>query len=83
MKQPIEVRHDLEADAYDVRYSTAVRAKGVFVDPAGEVMADLDAAGDVIGIEVLTLDSETAPFLGAFVARHELSLPPQITNPAA
>ena len=63
MNSPIEVKVDLEANASYVRYRRLLPgehvASSVEVDGDGAVVADVDADGGLIGIEVLGFDSET------------------------
>lgn len=76
MKLPTSVEVDLEHQLGYVYYvEDSEVAETVDVWQEGRVAADLDAAGDVIGIEVLGLESETLEHAQKYAADRGLALP--------
>ncbi|MBV8582075.1 MAG: hypothetical protein JOZ86_15735 [Candidatus Eremiobacteraeota bacterium] len=78
MIAPMEVRYDEEVDVLCVRYARAKRLRTVFVDPDGEIMADLAHDGSVLFLELLYVGSEQRMALDAFAQAHDLVLPPEV-----
>lgn len=75
MQQLLRVTRDTEAgnDLY-LYYSEKPIAKTVSMDDAESVMIDFDAAGGVVGVELLDPDTESLELLTKIAREHELSL---------
>jgi uncharacterized protein YuzE len=76
MTKPQAVEIDVESGAGYVAYSKEKVAETRDVWEDGTVAADLDARGNVVGIEMLALDSETLAQARAYAAGHDLVFPP-------
>ena len=81
MINPETVEVDREVEAAYVRYAKGVVAETVDVWEEGTVAADVDAAGNVLGIEVLGFDDETLWHARAFAQEHDLAFPPRVRAP--
>jgi hypothetical protein len=81
MKQPINVRTDPSVRAAYVEYSLALSVNTVDLTKTGSVAYDVDAAGNVVGIEILGLDHpEQIEIARAFAASHDLAFPRDLTG---
>lgn len=81
MRKPTSIEIDFAANAGYVYYIPRARiAETVDVWEQGQVAADLDDAGDVVGIELLGFDAETLEHARTFAAERDLAFP---TNLAA
>jgi uncharacterized protein YuzE len=81
VKLPTSVEIDIEEQfgyVYYVEDNPEV-CETVDVWQEGRVAADLDAAGNVIGIEVLGLDSETLECARRYAAEHDLAFPDSLS----
>ena len=79
MIRPISVRVDLHASAGYVEYVADVEVAGtedVWHD--GQVAADLDETGRVLGIEVLGFDNETLQRAREYAESKDLAFPPHL-----
>lgn len=81
MIKPQTVDVDREVEAAYVRYGKGVVAETLDIWEEGTVAADVDAAGNVIGIEVLGFDEETLSHARAFAQEHDLAFPSRIVAP--
>lgn len=75
MKNPKNLEIDLEAKLGYVQYADAQIAGTIDVWHDGQVAADLDAHGDVVGIEVLSLDEATLSQAREYAASKGLAFP--------
>jgi hypothetical protein len=76
MTQPVSVDVDLAIRAAYVRYAPGPSVQTVDVTETGSVAYDVDAAGNVIGIEVLSIQRpEQIAIARAFAEAHELAFP--------
>ncbi len=80
MTVPLKIEINPKAGAGYIHYSNAKVVTTVDVWEDGQVAADLDATGAVVGIEVLDLDAETMRHARAFASDHDLLLPEIETN---
>lgn len=80
MREPKQIRIDLEAGAAYVAYSESkvVTTEDVWED--GQVAADYDAAGSIIGIELLGFDAETLAHAKAFAQENALAFPSNLAG---
>lgn len=78
MMKPLGVEIDFESKAGYVTYAERRVAETLDVWEEGTVAADLDAEGNVIGIEVLGLDAQTISRARAFAEEHDLAFPPHL-----
>jgi uncharacterized protein YuzE len=72
---PLDVTIDDEVQAGYVRYAKTEVAETVEVWDHGTVAADLDSAGNVIGIELLGFAKEILSHARAFAREHDLVFP--------
>jgi hypothetical protein len=49
------------------------------IDPSSQLIADYDAAGEVVGVQLLGLEIETLSLAAEFLALVELPVPPPLT----
>ena len=75
MIQPIDIEIDDEANAGYIRYAKATVAETVEVWEEGTVAADLDSAGNVIGIELLGFEDDILAKAKAYAREHNLAFP--------
>lgn len=75
LNAPINVKVDLEANAGYVQYSSGSVARTVDVWDDGQVAADVDADGKVLGIEVLAFDEETLSRARSYAHERGLAFP--------
>jgi len=75
MTKPLGVRVDLEANAGYVSYRLGEVAGTLDVWHDGRVAADLDDAGNVLGIEVLGFDDKTLAQARMFAEDRGLAFP--------
>jgi uncharacterized protein YuzE len=82
MKKPTSVEIDIQHRLGYVYYQESSKkvAETIDVWREGRVAADLDDAGNVVGIELLGFDDNTLEHARKFAAEHELAFP---TNLAA
>jgi uncharacterized protein YuzE len=80
MKQPERIEIDLEAQASYVYYSDADVAETIDVLRDGAVAADLDAKGNVVGIELLGFESDVIECARGYAASHDLGFPPGLNG---
>lgn len=78
MIHPLDIAIDEEADAGYVRYANAVVAETVEVYEEGTVAADLDAGGNVIGIELLGFTDDILASARAYASDHDLVFPAEL-----
>ena len=78
MRQPERIEVDLEAQASYVCYSREDVVRTVDILGEGDVAADLDVKGDVVGIEVLGFESEVIDCARTYAASHDLGFPPDL-----
>lgn len=83
MIKPISVDADLDALAAYVRYSQAAIANTIDVWKDGQVAADVDDAGNIVGIEVLAFDKRTLENARAFAANRSLAFPRDLSGLAS
>lgn len=75
MIKPVGLQVDLETDAAYIRYAEGEVAATIDVWQDGWVAADVDGAGQVLGIEVLDLDLETLEHAREFARARGLAFP--------
>lgn len=75
MIKPVGLQVDLEMDAAYIRYAEGEVAGTIDVWEDGWVAADVDGAGQVLGIEVLDLDIETLEHAREFAHTRGLAFP--------
>jgi hypothetical protein len=77
MRHPIEItqHHDIENPPVYVRYSNERVASTKSVDPDFAVNVDLDAAGLVVGIELIAVDPYTIEWATQVARAHDLAIP--------
>lgn len=76
LTQPCQVERDDAIGAVYVYYSPDAQSLATLdVWGDGAVAADLDAAGQVIGLEILSLDEQTLQQARTFAASRELAFP--------
>lgn len=81
MKQPINVRTDLSVRAAYIEYAPALSVSTVDLTKTGSVAYDVDAAGNVVGIEILDFDRpERIDIARAFAESHDLAFPRDLTG---
>ena len=81
MRKPTSIEIDFAANAGYVYYVPRARvAETLDVWEDGQVAADLDDAGNIVGIELLDFDDDTLERARTFAAEHDLAFP---TNLAA
>ena len=80
MTAPVSVERSDEVDVLYISYRKGDVSRTVAVDPKGEILADLDANGDVLGIECLSINAAVRADLDAFARRHALMLPPDVDS---
>ncbi len=78
MKQPERIEVDLQAQATYIYYSHEMVAGTIDIIQDGAVAADIDAAGGVVGIEVLGFDETVVERARAFAASRGLAFPPDL-----
>jgi len=59
VKKPTQIRIDVQSDAGYVRYTDEPIVNTIDVWKHGQVAADIDAQGEVVGIELLGFDAPT------------------------
>lgn len=86
MTLPIEVKVDLEANASYVRYRRLLPgehvAETVDVVDDGSVAADVDARGNILGIELLGFNGDTMITAQKFASDHDLAFPRDLSGVA-
>jgi len=82
MIHPIDVQIDDEAGAGYVTYAKGEVAETVEVWEEGTVAADVDASGNIIGIEVLGFDEDVLSRARAFASENDLSFPARLGSTA-
>jgi uncharacterized protein YuzE len=81
MKQPIDVRTDLSVRAAYIEYAPALSVGTVDLTETGSVAYDVDAAGNVVGIEILGIDHlERIDIARVFAASRDLAFPRDLTG---
>ena len=81
MRMPTSIEVDLENRVGYVYYVSEPKvSETIDVWQEGRVAADLDASGNVLGIEVLGLDEETLERARAFAAAHRLAFPIKLAD---
>jgi len=81
MTQPINVRTDLSVKAAYVEYATALSVSTVDLTDTGSVAYDVDADGNVVGIEVLGFEHpERVAIAREFAASRDLAFPRDLTG---
>ena len=81
MKQPVSVDVDLVIKAAYVQYLVDREVlETVDIWQHGQVAADLDADGQIIGIELLRIDESTVAQARAFAAKSGLAFPQNLAG---
>lgn len=81
MRMPTFVEVDLQNRLAYVSYSSEPRvSETIDVWHEGQVAADLDDVGAVVGIEVLSLDEETLQHARVFAAERNLAFPANLAD---
>jgi uncharacterized protein YuzE len=80
MTKPVSVRVDLETSAAYVRYAEGDVAGTIDVWRDGWVAADVDQSGQVLGIEVLDLASDTLEQARIFARSRDLAFPDHLED---
>lgn len=75
MKKPRALDIDFEAGAGYIRYADGEVAGTIDVWEDGQVAADVDAADEVLGIEILGFDDETLAHARRFAHGRGLAFP--------
>ncbi len=75
MTVPLKIEIDSHAGAGYVQYTNTKIVTTIDVWEDGQVAADLDADGAIVGIEVLDFDRPTMTHAKAFAAEHDLMFP--------
>jgi uncharacterized protein YuzE len=75
MTAPLKIEIDSKAGAGYVKYTDKKIATTIDVWEDGQVAADLDGDGAIVGIEILDLDEPTITHAQAFAAEHDLAFP--------
>jgi uncharacterized protein YuzE len=83
-RRPVEIRIDTESNSAFVRYSASEDVdveETVDLDPTGSVAVDVDAAGAVLGIEILdAADPESLAIAARYASEHGLAFPRDLTG---
>ena len=78
---PISVRVDLEVQAGYVGYRPIARGHVARTERVGEdVCVDYDANGDLLGIELLSLDNAAIDVALEFAKSHDLAFPSNLSG---
>ena len=80
MTSPISIRVDLQAKAAYINYSDEAVVDTIDVWEDGQVAADIDMNGKVIGIEVLGFDDETLRQAHAYAEKNGLGFPANLAG---
>jgi len=75
MTKPIGVEVDLESKSGYVAYSDRRIAETHEVWDEGTIAADVDAGGEIVGIEMLQLDRDTLSRARRYAEEHDLIFP--------
>lgn len=76
MRQPLNVRTDLSVRAAYVEYGTAASIETIDLTETGSVAYDVDAGGNVVGIEILGFEHpERVELARKFAAGRDLAFP--------
>jgi hypothetical protein len=76
-----EIRADFEADAYEIRYRDLPKGKFIHHDEriGPDVTAGILADGEVFGIELLGLQSDTIAAARRYAVAHGLAFPDDLS----
>ncbi len=81
MTEPINVNVDLAVRAAYVEYADESSVETIELNEAGSVAYDLDADGNVVGIEVLGIERpEQIEIARAFARTHDLAFPRDLSG---
>ncbi len=84
MTKPIHVRVDLEVGAAYVKYAAGPSVSTIDLAENGSVAYDVNAAGEIMGIDVLAIHlPEQIAIAQKFAAEHELAFPRDLAGTLA
>ena len=78
MIAPISIEPAEDVAVLYVRYANAAVRRTIAVDPDAEILADIAADETIVGIECLSMESNSRAALVTFARDHELTLPAEI-----